>query len=81
MMEMMSRRPSLPPVHRRRLLGGAAVVGAAVTVPLAARASVARTDSGRLPADEVPLDAPRSATRGSDTTWRTGPMATEDDAS
>ena len=78
MMEMMSRRPSLPPVHRRRLLGGAAVVGAAVTVPLAARASAVRSDSGRLPADEVPLDAPRSATRGSDTTWRTGPMATED---
>ena len=78
MMEMMSRRPSLPPVHRRRLLGGAAVVGAAVTVPLAARASAVRSDSGRLPAEEVPLDAPRSATRGSDTTWRTGPMATED---
>ena len=68
MMEMMSRRPSLPPVHRRRLLGGAAVVGAAVTVPLAARASAVRSDSGRLLADEVPLDAPRSATRGSDST-------------
>ena len=48
-----------------------------MTVPFAARASAARSDSGRLPADEVPLDAPRSAARGSDTTWRTGPMATE----
>ena len=78
MMEVMSRRPPLTPVHRRRLLGGAAVVGAAVTVPLAARASAVRSDSGRLPADEVPLDAPRSAARGSDTMWRTGPMTTED---
>ena len=53
MMEVMSRRLVLPPVHRRRLLGGAAVLGAAVTWPLAARVS-AETGSARLPADEVP---------------------------
>lgn len=76
MMEVMSRRLALPPVHRRRLLGGAAALGAAVTVPLAARVS-AETGSARLPADEVPLEAPRSAARGSDSTWRTGPMDTE----